>query len=105
MKRGNGAKNHDGNQSCISFFLQQCAEMDAMPMEKRQEALSFAKAMTALEGLPAKEETEKNLQLWAKGEKRFVDFYMKSLQFYSIIDSNWMIQSEGQLHTYMEEGE
>ena len=105
MKRGNGAKNHDGNQSRISFFLQQCAEMDAMPMEKRQEALSFAKAMTALEGLPAKEETEKNLQLWAKGEKRFVDFYMKSLQFYSIIDSNWMIQSEEQSHTYMEEGE
>ena len=105
MKRGNGAKNHDGNQSRISFFLQQCAEMDAMPMEKRQEALSFAKAMTALEGLPAKEETEKNLQLWAKGEKRFVDFYMKTLQFYSIIDSNWMIQSEKQLHTYMEEGE
>ena len=77
MKQGNAAKNHDGNQSRISFFLQQCAEMDAMPMEKRQEALSFAKAMTALEGLPAKEETEKNLQLWAKGEKRFVDFYMK----------------------------
>ena len=105
MKRDNGAKNHDGNQSRISFFLQQCAEMDAMPMEKRQEALSFAKAMTALEGLPAKEETEKNLQLWAKGEKRFVDFYMKSLQSYSIIDSNWMIQSEEQSHTYMEEGE
>ena len=105
MKQGNAAKNHDGNQSRISFFLQQCAEMDAMPMEKRQEALSFAKAMTALEGLPAKEETEKNLQLWAKGEKRFVDFYMKSLKSYSIIDSNWMIQSEEQSHTYMEESE
>lgn len=99
------AKYFDSNQSRISFFLQQCAEMDAMPMEKRQEALSFAKAMAALEGLPAKEETEKNLQLWAKGEKRFVDFYMKSLQSYSIIDSNWMIQSEEQSHTYMEEGE
>ena len=99
------AKYFDSNQSRISFFLQQCAEMDAVPIEKRQNALSFAKAMTALEGLPAKEETEKNLQLWAKGEKRFVDFYMKSLQFYSIIDSNWMMQSEGQLHTYMEEGE
>ena len=99
------AKYFDSNQSRISFFLQQCAEMDAVPIEKRQNALSFAKAMTALEGLPAKEETEKNLQLWAKGEKRFVDFYMKSLQSYSIIDSNWMIQSEKQLHTYMEEGE
>jgi len=99
------AKYFDSNQSRISFFLQQCAEMDAVPIEKRQNALSFAKAMTALGGLPAKEETEKNLQLWAKGEKRFVDFYMKSLQSYSIIDSNWMIQSEEQSHTYMEEGE
>ena len=99
------AKYFDSNQSRISFFLQQCAEMDAVPIEKRQNALSFAKAMAALEGLPAKEETEKNLQLWAKGEKRFVDFYMKSLQSYSIIDSNWMIQSEEQSHTYMEEGE
>ena len=89
MKRGNGAKNHDGNQSRISFFLQQCAEMDAMPMEKRQEALPFAKAITALEGLPAREETEKNLLLWARGEKRFADFYMESLQSYSIIDGNW----------------
>ena len=105
MKRGNGAKNHDGNQSRISFFSQQYAEMDAMPMEKRQEALSFAKAMTALEGLLAKEETERNLQLWAKGEKRFMDFYMESLQSYSVIDSNWMMQSEEQPHTYMEKGE
>ena len=88
MKQGNAAKNHDGNQSRISFFLQQCAEMDALPIEKRQNALSFAKAMAALEGLPAKEETEKNLQLWAKGEKRFADFYMESLQAYTIIDSN-----------------
>lgn len=99
------AKYFDSNQSRISFFLQQCAEMDAVPIEKRQNALSFAKAMAALEGLPAKEETEKNLQLWAKGEKRFVDFYMESLQSYSVIDSNWMTQSEEQPHTYMEESE
>lgn len=98
-------KYFDSNQSRISLFIQQCAEMDALPIEKRQNALSFAKAMTALEGLPAKEETERNLQLWAKGEKRFVDFYMESLQSYSVIDSNWMTQSEEQPHTYMEESE
>lgn len=74
------------NQSRMSFFLQQCAEMDALPLEKREDALAFAKAMTALEGLPAKEETEKNLQLWAKGEKRFADFYMEVLQGYSVIE-------------------
>ena len=35
-------------------FLKQCAEMDALPMEKRKDALSFARAMTALEGLVAR---------------------------------------------------
>ena len=80
------AKNFDRNQYHISFFLQQCAEMDALPIEKRKDALAFARAMTALEGLPAKEETEKNLQLWARGEKKFADFYMEVLQGYSVID-------------------
>lgn len=74
---GSAAKNFDSNQYRISFFLQQCAEMDALPIEKRRDALSFASAMTALEGLPSREETERNLQLWAKGEKRFADFYME----------------------------
>ena len=80
------AKNFDRNQYRISFFLQQCAEMDALPIEKRKDALAFARAMTALEGLSAKEETEKNLQLWARGEKKFADFYIKSLKAYHIFD-------------------
>ena len=80
------AKNSERNQYRISFFLQQCAEMDALPIEKRKDALVFARAMTALEGLPAKEETEKNLQLWARGEKKFADFYIKSLQSYHVLD-------------------
>lgn len=79
-------KYFDRNQDRISYFLQQCVEMDALPIEKRQDTLAFARAMTALEGLPAKEETEKNLQLWAKGEKRFADFYIKSLQSYHVLD-------------------
>ena len=54
----------------------------AKDKEKRNDALSFAKVMTALEGLAAKEETEQNLLLWARGEKKFADFYMKSLQSY-----------------------
>lgn len=44
----------------IFVFLKQCAEMDALPVERRSKALSFARAMTALEGLSAKEETEEN---------------------------------------------
>ena len=72
----------DTNLYRTFMFLKQCADMDALPMETRLDALSFARAMTALEGLSAREETEQNLLLWAKGEKKFADFYMKSLQSY-----------------------
>ena len=76
----------DTNLYRTFMFLKQCAEMDSLPMEKRQDALSFARAMTALEGLSAREETEQNLLLWAKGEKKFTDFYMKSLQSYRVLE-------------------
>ena len=76
----------DTNLYRTFMFLKQCANMDALPMEKRLDALSFARAMTALEGLSAREETEQNLLLWAKGEKKFADFYMKSLQSYRVVE-------------------
>ena len=82
----NAAKILDSNLYRTFVFLKQCAEMDSLPMEKRQDALSFARAMTALEGLSAREETEQNLLLWAKGEKKFTDFYMKSLQSYRVLE-------------------
>ena len=78
------AKILDSNLYRTFIFLKQCADMDAMPLEKRSGALSFARAMTALEGLSAKDETEQNLLLWAKGQKPFSDFYMKSLQSYRV---------------------
>lgn len=68
------------------FHLRQCADMDALPISKRDKALSFARAMTSLEGLPAREATEENLQLWAKGEKSFADFYLPALQNYRIME-------------------
>ena len=80
------AKILDSNLYRTFIFLKQCVEMDAMPLEKRFGALSFARAMTALEGLSAKDETEQNLLLWAKGEKMFSDFYMKSLQSYRVVE-------------------
>ena len=80
------AKILDSNLYRIFFFLKQSADMDALPIEKRQDALSFARAMTALEGLPAREETEDNLRLWASGKKKFADFYMKSLQSYHVLE-------------------
>ena len=80
------AKILDSNLFRCFVFLKQCAQMDAMPMGKRQDALSFAKAMTALEGLPTREETEHNLLLWSKGEKKFEDIYLKSLQSYNVLE-------------------
>lgn len=80
------AKILDTNLHRTFAMLKQCAEMDAMPVEKRKDVLSFAWAMTALEGVDAKEETEQNLRLWAKGEKKFADFYMKSLQSYHVVE-------------------
>lgn len=76
----------DANLYRTFLFLKQCAQMDVLPIEKRGDVLSFARAMTALEGLEAKAETERNLQLWAKGEKKFTDFYMKSLQSYHVVE-------------------
>lgn len=80
------AKILDTNLHRTFAMLKQCAEMDALPVEKREAVLSFAWAMTTLEGLEAKEETEQDLRLWAKGEKKFADFYMKSLQSYHVVE-------------------
>lgn len=76
----------DSNLYRTFMFLKQCMEMDILPIEKRVNVLSFARAMTSLEGLDAKAETEQNLLLWAKGEKNFADFYMKSLQSYHVVE-------------------
>lgn len=76
----------DTNLYRTLLFLKQCVQMDILPIEKRGDVLSFARAMTALEGLEAKAETEQNLLLWAKGEKKFTDFYMKSLQSYHVVE-------------------
>ena len=76
----------DKQLSRTFFYLRQCADMDALPISKRNKALSFARAMTSLEGLPARETTEENLKLWAKGEKSFADFYLPALQDYSAME-------------------
>lgn len=68
------------------LFLKQCAEMDALPVAKRQEALRFSDAMTALEGLCAKPETDRSLQLWARGEGSYTDIYMKALVHYQVVE-------------------
>lgn len=76
----------DGRLYRTFLFLKQCAEMDALPVAKRQEALLFADAMTALEGLCAKQETDWSLQQWARGEGSYMDIYMKALVQYRVVE-------------------
>ena len=63
------AKILDNNLSRTFYYLSQCADMDSMPISKREAALSFASAITSLEGVPAQAETDNNLKAWANGEK------------------------------------
>lgn len=79
------AKILDPDLSCTFYYLKQCAEMDALPVPKRVKALSFAKAMTSLEGLPARPETETQLQQWAEGNVMFADFYLAALEQYRVL--------------------
>lgn len=75
----------DEDLARLLWHVKQCAVMDALPLTRRPQALSFAKAMTALEGTPAQPETEIDLQLWAAGEKSFADIHMKALSKYGIV--------------------
>ena len=77
----------DDKLSRMLYFLRQCADMDALPLEKRKDALAFAAAMTSLEGVSARAETDQNLKAWAVGEKAFADFYIPILQSYGVMES------------------
>lgn len=81
------AKILDTNLYRTFTFLKQCADMDALPISRRTEALQFAGAMTALEGLPARPETEASLEEWAIGHRSFLDIYMRALYHYRIVDN------------------
>ena len=76
----------DENLSRTFYFLRQCADMDSLPLPKRTAALSFAGAMTALEGLPASQETDQNLKAWVEGKKSFAEFYIPALRKYNILE-------------------
>ena len=66
--------------------LRRCSSMDSMPVEKRKKSLEFGNAMTALEGIPASEDTEKTLSLWAVGQYSFKDGYLQTLAKYHLIE-------------------
>jgi serine protease inhibitor len=60
--------------------------MEAMPLDEREQSLAFSSAMAALEGIPASEETEKNLTLWANGEFGFQESYLNTLRAYHLAE-------------------
>jgi len=66
--------------------LKRCTLMDSMPLEMRKKSLEFGNAMTALEGIPASDEIEKNLSSWAKGQYSFKESYLQTLIKYNLIE-------------------
>ena len=68
------------------IILRRCSLMDAMPVELRKKSLAFGNAMTALEGIPASEDTEMTLSSWAAGRHSFRDGYLQTLEKYHLIE-------------------
>jgi hypothetical protein len=66
--------------------IRRCAAMDAIPLDERIKSLAFGNAMTALEGIPASEETEKDLSLWANGDLSFQESYFNTLKTYQLAE-------------------
>ena len=68
------------------IILKRCSVMDSMPLGMRKKSLEFGNAMTALEGIPASDDSEKNLSLWTAGQHSFKDGYLQTLQKYNLIE-------------------
>ncbi|MDR2713887.1 MAG: hypothetical protein LBB91_12330 [Clostridiales bacterium] len=66
--------------------LGRCAIMEVMSLAEREKSLAFSSAMTALEGIPAGEDTEKNLALWARGETSFKESYLNTLRTHHLTE-------------------
>jgi hypothetical protein len=66
--------------------IRRCAAMEAMPLDERIKSLAFGSAMTALEGIPAGIETEKNLSLWVTGDFSFQESYLNTLRTYHLAE-------------------
>ena len=87
LKLENMAKAMDKSLSFKFQLLRQCADMDSLPLEKRGEALAFARAMTALEGTSTCEEVESGLAAWIIGQKSFFEVYIPVLIHLGILSN------------------
>lgn len=77
----------NGPLSRLLLKLKYSAKMDALPLPQRKKALTFASAMTALEGLPAREQTDVLLERWTHGEASFRDYYLATLREYRLLEA------------------
>ncbi|MCL2125365.1 MAG: hypothetical protein FWH33_05170 [Oscillospiraceae bacterium] len=68
------------------IILRRCAAMETMSFEERGKSLAFGSAMTALEGIPTSEETEKNLSRWAIGDLSFQESFLNTLWTYHLVE-------------------
>ena len=66
------------------LLLDQCAMMDALPLAERKQSVLFSNAMTALEGIPARELVKQSLQDWVNGIKNFSECYLSLLVEYHL---------------------
>jgi hypothetical protein len=76
----------DNSLSRKMLTLRRCAIMEALPFAERKKSLAFGRAITALEGVAASAETEKNLYNWAKGEASFQESYLRTLRAYHLAE-------------------
>lgn len=63
------------NRGLLSYFrlLDAAIGMDSLTKKERYESLTFADAMTAVEGVPASRETDNELTLWAESKQTYQD--------------------------------
>ena len=66
--------------------IRRYARMDLMPLDKRQKALEFSRMITALEGIPVSDDTNRYLMQWANGEQRYQDCYKKTLKMLNLTE-------------------
>jgi hypothetical protein len=72
------------SSAVLLINLRRCAALEIMPFEEREKSLAFGSAMTALEGIPVSEATEKNLSRWASGDFSFQESYLNTLKAYRL---------------------
>ena len=68
------------------IMLRRCAAMETMTIDERKKSLAFGSAMTALEGIPTRKETEENLSRWAAGDLSFQESFQNTLRTYHLVE-------------------